>query len=107
VRRLYAWLAALAGGVAAYRTFRRAPAPAPAELPDAGPADAGPADERAAELKARLEAARAAADDRDAFEAGETTVDAAADPARDPEVDERRSSVHERARAAIDEMQKE
>ena len=102
MRRLYAWLAGLAGGVAAYRTFRRAPAPTPAEVPDVAAAD-----ERAAELKARLAAARAAGDDRDTFEAGETTVDAAPDPAPDPGVDERRRSVHERARAAIDEMQKE
>ena len=100
MRRLYAWLAGLAGGVAAYRTFRRAPTPA--EVPDVAAAD-----ERAAELKARLAAARAAGDDHDTFEAGETTVDAAVDPAPDPGVDERRRTVHDRARAAIDEMQKE
>ena len=46
-------------------------------------------------------AARAAADDREAFEAGETPVDEAADP------EARRRAVHEQARAAIDEMRGE
>ena len=85
MRRLYAWLAGLAGGTAAYRAFRRTPRPA-----------ADPA----AELKEKLAEARAAGDDRDAFEAGETPVDEAADVG----IDERRRSVHERGRAAIDEM---
>jgi hypothetical protein len=43
---------------------------------------------------------RAAGDDREEFEAGETPVD----EAPDPDVDARRRSVHERARTAIDEM---
>jgi hypothetical protein len=90
VRRLYAWLAGAAGGLAAYRAFKRRPEPPAAPEPD--PAE---------ELKARLAAARAAADDREAFESGETTVDAAPDP------DTRRRSVHEQARAAIDEMRGE
>jgi hypothetical protein len=89
VKRLYAWLAGLAGGAAVYRAFRRQP---PVAEPD--PAD---------ELKARLAKARAAGDDRDAFEAGETPVD----EAPDPDVDARRRSVHERARTAIDEMKGE
>jgi len=88
VKRLYAWLAGLAGGAAVYRAFRRQP---PVVEPD--PAD---------ELKAKLAEARAAGDDRDEFEAGETPVDQAPDP--DPDVDARRRSVHERARTAIDEM---
>jgi hypothetical protein len=86
VKRLYAWLAGLAGGAAVYRAFRRQP---PVAEPD--PAD---------ELKARLAEARAAGDDREEFEAGETPVD----EAPDPDVDARRRSVHERARTAIDEM---
>jgi hypothetical protein len=53
-------------------------------------------DPRAEELRTRLEAAKAAGDDRAEFEAGETPVDA------DP--DARRRDVHEEARAAIDEM---
>ena len=86
MKRLYAWLAGLAGGAAVYRAFRRQP---PVAEPD--PAD---------ELKARLAEARAAGDDREEFEAGETPVD----EAPDPDVDARRRSVHERARTAIDEM---
>ena len=55
------------------------------------------ADPRAEQLRARIEQAKAAGDDRDDFEAGETPVDAA-DPAT------RRSAVHEAGRARIDEM---
>jgi hypothetical protein len=86
VKRLYAWLAGFVGGAAVYRAFRRQP---PVAEPD--PAD---------ELKAKLAEARAAGDDREDFEAGETPVD----EAPDPDVDARRRSVHERARTAIDEM---
>jgi hypothetical protein len=87
MRRLFAWLAGVAGGMAAYRAFRRRP-----PAPRTDPADA---------LRSKLAAARAAGDDRDEFEAGETTVDEAADP------DTRRRSVHEQARSAIDEMRGE
>jgi hypothetical protein len=90
MKRLYTWLAGVAGGLAAYRLFRRRPTPRPVPAPDP-----------AAELKAKLAEARAAADDRDEFEAGETPVDQAADP------ELRRRSVHEQARAAIDEMRGE
>jgi hypothetical protein len=86
VKRLYAWLAGLAGGAAVYRAFRRQ-----SPVVEADPAE---------ELKARLAEARAAGDDREEFEAGETPVD----EAPDPDVDARRRSVHERARTAIDEM---
>jgi hypothetical protein len=78
----------VAGGIAAYRAFRRRPA---------RPTGPDPAEE----LKAKLAEARAAADDREAFEAGETPVDEAADP------EARRRAVHEQARAAIDEMRSE
>ena len=88
MKRLYAWLAGIVGGAAVYRAFRRHP---PVVQPD--PAE---------ELKAKLAEARAAGDDREEFEAGETPVDAAPDP--DPDVAARRRSVHERARTAIDEM---
>ncbi len=90
MKRLYAWLAGLAGGAAAYRAFRRAPRPEAALDP-------------AEELKTKLAEARAAGDDRDEFEAGETPVD----EAPDPDVESRRRSVHEQARAAIDEMRPE
>ena len=80
MKRLYAWLAGLAGGAAAYRVFRRQPR---AEPPVATP-------DPAEELKAKLAEARAGDEQR-------------SDP--DPDVDARRRSVHDRAREAIDEMQ--
>ena len=89
VRRLFTWLAGAAGGLAAYRALNR-------KRPPLEPV----ADARAAELKARLEAARTATDDRDAFESGEVTVDQA-EPL-DPQA--RRAQVHEQGRAALDEM---
>lgn len=91
MKRLSAWLAGFLGGAAVYRLFRRTPPAAPE--PAAGP-------DPAAELRAKLAEARAAGDDREAFEAGETPVD----EAPDPDVEARRRSVHEQARAAIDEM---
>jgi hypothetical protein len=94
MRRLYAWLAGFVGGAAVYRAFRRAPRPHPEPEHGADPAD---------ELKAKLAEARAAGDDRETFEAGETPVD----EAPDPDLDARRRSVHEQARAAIDEMRSE
>jgi len=84
MRRLYAWLAGAAGGLAAYSALkhrRHAPV-APAEhVPDP----------RAAELAARLAEAR----------------DDEAEPAAEPELldpDARRRLVHEQGRAALDEM---
>jgi hypothetical protein len=113
VKRLIAWLAGAAGGLAAFRALHRA-------LGGQRPADTG-ADARAAELKAKLEEARAVADDRDAFEGGEVAVDEAvpldpaapvldpaapvldpAAPVLDPAA--RRAQVHEQGRAALDEM---
>jgi hypothetical protein len=92
MRRFTAWLAGFVGGAAAYRLFRRTPRPVPERAAD--PAE---------ELKAKLAEARAAGDDREAFEAGETPVD----EAPDPDVDARRRAVHEQARSAIDEMRSE
>jgi len=83
MRRLYAWLAGSAGGLAAYRAFRRRPKPA--ALVEQGP------DPRADELRARLAEAR------------EGEVERAGEPeALDPEA--RRRLVHEQGRAALDEM---
>jgi hypothetical protein len=93
MRRLFAWLAGLVGGAAVYRAFRK-PRPAAKAVEPADPAEA---------LRAKLAEARAAGDDRDEVEAGETRVDLAPDPG----VDARRRSVHERGRAVIDEMKSE
>ncbi len=92
MRRLFAWVAGAAGGLAAYRALKgRRAEPEPAH------------DGRAEELKARLAQARDAVDDRDEFEAGEVTVDEA-EPL-DPQA--RRAAVHEQGRAALDEMRGE
>jgi hypothetical protein len=83
VKRLVAGLAGIAG-IAWFR--RRKP-----RGPD--PAD---------ELKAKLAEAREVTDDREEFEAGEKPVDEAPD-----DVDTRRRDVHDRARAAIDDLSSE
>jgi hypothetical protein len=69
----------------------------PPEAPEPEPEPEAEADPRAEELRARIEEAKAAGDDREEFEAGETPVDEV-----DP--DARRSAVHEQARARIEEM---
>ncbi len=83
MKRLTAWLAGLAGGAAAYRVFRRQPQAAEQHRSGPDPAE---------ELKAKLAQARA----------GEETT-----PEADLDVEARRRAVHERGRAAIDEMQDE
>jgi hypothetical protein len=75
------------GALTVWRWLRRKPAPAPA----ADPAEA---------LRAKLEESRAVIDERDAFEERETPVDEA-----DP--DARRRSVHDEARARLDELRGE
>ncbi len=84
MRRLYAWLAGAAGGLAAYRAFRRR------RLEPEALAEKGP-DPRADELRARLAEAR----EGDGEPAGEPEP-------LDPEA--RRRLVHEQGRAALDEM---
>jgi hypothetical protein len=89
------WMAGagLAGVFAARSLFkRRRPAAVPAPDP------------RAAELKQKLAEARDMADERDEFEAAETTVDAAEPPV---DAEARRREVHERGRAAAEEMRGE
>jgi len=82
MKRLTAWLTGVAGGVAAARIFRRAPAPVPVHEPD--PADA---------LRAKLAETKA------------TPPAAEPEPAEEPDdPDARRRAVHERGRAAVDEM---
>ena len=100
MRRLYTWLAGVVGGAAAYRAFRRHSGAIH------GPVHgrAVERDARADELRAKLAQAREAGDDRETFEAGETPVDQVdVTPADD--LESRRRSVHDKARAAIDEMQ--
>ena len=82
MKRLTAWLAGFAGGAAVYRLFRRRP---PVTAPPAVAADPAEA------LKAKLAAARA--------------TDGAEEAPAEAGVEARRRSVHDRARAAIDEMQ--
>jgi hypothetical protein len=86
-------LAALGGafGLAAlWRLFRRPPHPLPAEV------------DPAEELRARLEQARAAPDDRDEFDAAEgQPVDEVEQPRS---IEERRRAIHEKAQQALGEM---
>jgi hypothetical protein len=85
-----AWLAGAAGAaVAAYRRFRRRE---PAE------------DSRAEELRQKLEESRAVVEEQHEEAASpELPVDSAVEPASG-EVGDRRKAVHERARAAAEEM---
>jgi hypothetical protein len=87
--RRFAWLGGAVGAFGMWRWLRRKPKSAPASAQD--PADT---------LRAKLEESRALVDERDAFEEGETPVDQA-----DP--DARRRSVHDQARARLDELRGE
>lgn len=91
MRRGLAWAAGAVGLAALWRLLRREPA---APLP--------PAPDPAEELRARLEQARQAADDRDEFDAAEgQPVDEVGAP---PTLDERRRAIHERAQQSLEEM---
>lgn len=97
MRSRLAWVAGGVGLGAAivYRLFRRPAAPS---------VESG--DPRAHELRSRIAESRALVDEREEFEAGETTVDRA-EPARPAEpVEERREHVHERGRAAVERMRR-
>jgi hypothetical protein len=110
--RLVTWLGGALGLAALWRFLRReheAAHPAPPQEPEPDPA---------AELRAKLEEARDAADDRDEFDAAEgQPVDLAepaenlpaaepASPVESRSVDERRRAVHEKAQQALGEMQR-
>jgi hypothetical protein len=88
-----AWLGGAIGvvGAAAYRALKRKPVPASASDP------------RAEELRRRLDESRGLVDAREEFESAETPVD----QAEPPDVADRRRAVHERGRAAADEMRGE
>jgi hypothetical protein len=83
--RRFAWLGAGVGALAVWRWRRRKP-----------PVEEDPAES----LRAKLEQSRAVVDERDRFEERETPIDEA-----DP--DARRRSVHEDARARMDELRGE
>ena len=87
-----AWLAGAAGAaIAVYRKFRPTPAPAPA------PQD----DPRAEELRRKLEESRTVVEEQHEEAASPET------PVDEVDVESRRAAVHERARAATDEMRDE
>jgi len=94
VCRLTPWLSVAAGGIALYRLLARRPAPAPALPPAAPPAP----DPRAEELRAKLEQQEVA-----------PPVEAEPEPPAEDvpvDADERRRRIHERARAAAEEMRR-
>jgi hypothetical protein len=86
MRTRLAWVAgALGAAGVAYRALRRGPSTA--------------ADPRADDLRRKLDESKPLVGERDEFESGETTVDEV-----ESSVDEKRTSAHERGRAAVDEM---
>jgi hypothetical protein len=87
VKARFAAVGGALGGLAVWRLLRR----------QSGPPPQAPVDP-AAELRAKLEESKPLVDERESFEEGETTVDAAPDP------ESRRREVHEAARARIDEL---
>lgn len=91
MRRGLAWLAGALGLAALLRLRRRSSGTF--ERRDSDPAD---------ELRARLEQAREAPDDRDAFDASEgQPVDEVGEPRS---IEERRRAIHEQAQRALGEM---
>jgi len=92
MRRGLAWLGGALGLAAAWRLKRRAAGAF--ERPQSDPAD---------ELRARLEQAREAPDDRDEFDAAEGQPVNEAGAALS--IEERRRAIHEQAQRALGEMQ--
>jgi hypothetical protein len=95
VRKLVAFVSAAAAGFGLVRVLTRRRARAEARLET-------PADPRAEELRRKLEESRGLADEREQFESGETTVDAADSAPIDP--DDRRRAVHEQGRDTVERM---
>ena len=90
MHRLTAWIGGVAGGVVAYRFWRRRPRAAAEPSPEP-PTEQQ--DDRADELRAKLAETRAADEP------------SPAEPEEPPEaVEERRRLVHEEGRATLDEM---
>jgi hypothetical protein len=97
MRRGLAWLVGALGLAALWRLKRRATGAF--ERPETDPA---------AELRARLEQARDAPDDRDEYDAAEgQPVDEVGRSTSEPRsLDERRRAIHEQAQQALGEMQR-
>jgi hypothetical protein len=94
VDRRLAFLGGIAVAVAAlWRIIRRRPP---------GWVEPEPVDPRADELRRRLEESRPVVDEREEFEAAETTVDAVEAIPEDPEA--RSRAVHAEGRSAVDQM---
>jgi hypothetical protein len=94
VQRRLAFLGGIAVAVAAlWRTIRRRPA---------GWVEIEPVDPRAEELRERLEESRPVVDEREEFEAAETTIDEVEATPEDPEA--RRRAVHAEGRSTVEEM---
>jgi hypothetical protein len=88
MRKGLLWLAPIglaAGAASRLRRRKRAPKTETETVPDP----------RAEELKQRLDESREIVSEREEFEAGETPIDT---------VEDRRRTVHEQARGAIDDM---
>ena len=93
MKRGLAWLVGALGLAAVWRFKRRAAGAF--ERPQSDPAD---------ELRARLEQARDAPDDRDEFDAAEgQPVNEVGDPRS---IEERRRAIHEQAQRALGDMQR-
>jgi hypothetical protein len=93
MRRGLAWLGGALGLAAVWRLKRRAAGAF--ERPESDPAD---------ELRARLEQARDAPDDRDQFDAAEGQPVNEVGEGRS--LEERRRAIHEQAERALGEMQR-
>jgi hypothetical protein len=95
MRRLTAWIGGVAGGVAAYRLWRRhgQPEPAPSTAPPPGEPD-----DRADELRTKLAETRATEP---------VAEETAAEPATGEEAEspeDRRRRVHDEGRVTLDQM---
>jgi hypothetical protein len=102
MRRLIGWIGGAAGGITAYRFFRRRRTAAVEAEPDARAEELR---ERLAESRAEEAAAEPAAEEPAAGEPDEPdAATAEAEPEGSESPDERRRRVHEEGRAAIDEM---
>jgi hypothetical protein len=97
VDRRLAFLGGIAVAVAAlWRMIRRRP-------PGWVEPEPEPVDPRAEELRRRLEESRPVVEEREEFEAAETTVDTVEDVPEDP--DARRRAVHAEGRSTVERME--